>query len=143
MELLKRTHGIIGTLLKPYKGRQQSESYTKKLKDLKLSWEETLFDIASCKCKYLNDCHCSKEKKIPAQEREFVIDQRTTRNLVIGSIDVASSRKIAKRNQKKMGRSQDPEKHFEKRLKLKSKDTASGPGDSENETRNDPEKLPD
>ncbi|CAH1115245.1 unnamed protein product [Psylliodes chrysocephalus] len=81
--------------------KKQSENYTKKLKELKLSWEETLFDIASCKCKDLNDCYCSKAKKIPAQEREFVIDQRTTRSLVIGSIDVASSRKtgenIAKR----------------------------------------------
>ena len=142
-EKIKKLNTDYRTLLKPYKGRQQSESYAKKLRDLKLSWEETLFDIASCKCRDLNDCHCSKEKKIPAEEREFVIDQRTTRNLVIGSIDVASSKNIAKRNQRKMERSQESEEQIEKRPKVKSKETASGPGDSENETRNDPGKLPD
>ncbi|CAH1109409.1 unnamed protein product [Psylliodes chrysocephalus] len=115
---IKKLNTDYRTLLKPYKNRQQSESYTKKIKDLKLSWGGTLFDIDNCKCKDLNDCHCSKEKKIPTQEREFVIDQRTTRNLVIGSIiDVASSRKIAKRKQRKMERSQEPEEQFEKRPK--------------------------
>ncbi|CAH1113458.1 unnamed protein product [Psylliodes chrysocephalus] len=109
-EIIKKLNTDYRTLLKPYKGKQQSESYTKKLKDLKLSWEETLFGITSYKCKDLNYCHCYKEKKIPAQEREFVIDQRTTTNLVIGSIDVAYSRKIVKRNQMKMERSQEPEK---------------------------------
>ncbi|CAH1106157.1 unnamed protein product [Psylliodes chrysocephalus] len=53
------------------------------------------------------------------------------------------SRKIAKRNQRKRERSQEAGEQFEKRPKLKSKDTASGPGDSENKTRNDPGKLPD
>lgn len=62
----------------------------------------TLFDISACKCLNYEQCKCSV--KIPRMERSFLTDQRNERKMVIGSIDVSTSRKlklIGKRQQRK------------------------------------------
>lgn len=44
----------------------------------------SIFDIASCKCDILHgECQCEDEKKIPSADKEFIVDQRTDRNMRI------------------------------------------------------------
>lgn len=57
-----------------------------------------LFDICSCTCKLTRDttfknvvghCSCPRDKKVPSHELPFLIDQRTTRQMYIGGVDLA------------------------------------------------------
>lgn len=66
-----------------------------------------LFDVCSCKCydegiRNRNSCTCPRENKIPALEWPFWIDQKSDRKMVIGSIDISESRKIVKREKRKV-----------------------------------------
>lgn len=55
-----------------------------------------LFDISACKCPSLKNCTCVAERKVPEEEKVFLIDQRSERQMVIGEID----RKITARREK-------------------------------------------
>ena len=46
-----------------------------------------LFDICSCKCSKRDICTCPKSKKINQMEWNFLVDQRTEREMFIGNID--------------------------------------------------------
>jgi hypothetical protein len=46
-----------------------------------------LFDAACCKCETFSDCQCERGKKVPIQERSFLVDQRSMRKMVIGAVD--------------------------------------------------------
>lgn len=46
-----------------------------------------LFDIAACQCEDLDTCKCDRDMKVPQRERQFLMDQRTTRKMQIGTID--------------------------------------------------------
>lgn len=46
-----------------------------------------LFDIAACQCEDLGACKCDRDMKVPQRERQFLMDQRTTREMQIGGID--------------------------------------------------------
>jgi hypothetical protein len=73
-----------------------STSYMKR----KEEYEEKLaklFDIAACKCTNFNDCYCSIEKKTPLMEQDFLRDQRSERKLVIGPIDVCTSKNLKRK----------------------------------------------
>lgn len=63
-----------------------------------------LFDIASCKCKELPHCICPTDKKVPKQEQPFLIDQRTSRNMFIGKIDITTTNKLQKTLKRKLDR---------------------------------------
>ena len=63
-----------------------------------------LFDIASCKCKELPHGICPTDKKVPKQEQPFLIDQRTSRNMIIGKIDITSTKKLQKTLKRKLDR---------------------------------------
>lgn len=56
-----------------------------------------LFDISCCKCDSFNRCSCSKDKKVPPLEQAFLEDQRTTRKMMIGSVDKIQSKKNIQR----------------------------------------------
>ncbi|CAH0558849.1 unnamed protein product [Brassicogethes aeneus] len=67
--------------LKPYKDREEAACYKKKMEDSKCKWEQTLFDIACCKCE--NSRCCSKERKVPVikktifnQSAKYIKDDR-------------------------------------------------------------------
>ena len=62
----------------------------------------TLFDISTCKCTNFATCACSREKKVPAQEQQFLCDQRTVRKMYIGSIDKRTTKRNEKTLQRKM-----------------------------------------
>lgn len=66
---------------------------TAKLDEFRRS-SRVLFDISSCKCTDISKCTCSREKKVPAREQSFLIDQRSTRKMFIGTIDTVTSKKL-------------------------------------------------
>ena len=44
-----------------------------------------MFDICTCKCKKIIDCHC--KVKVHTRERYFLVDQRTVRKMAIGNVE--------------------------------------------------------
>lgn len=56
-----------------------------------------LFDICSCKCKQIELCSCLREKKVPIEERKFLLDQRQERKMRIGGIDRIITTKLQKK----------------------------------------------
>src|SRR6218665_1074355 len=64
-----------------------------------------LFEIAACKCLDVSQlCKYAKGKKVPQEERQFLIDQRTSRNMMIGHVDIIGrpTKKLQKRKAKEM-----------------------------------------
>lgn len=59
-----------------------------------------LFDIAGCQCKDLLKCTCEKNMKIPAKEHDFLIDQRTARQMQISSVDTKVTRALMRKEAK-------------------------------------------
>lgn len=66
-----------------------------KLNDF-LAKSRVLFDISSCKCQNINMCECPKERKVPKKEQSFLIDQRTSRKMIIGGVDICYSKRLEK-----------------------------------------------
>ena len=60
---------------------------------------QNLFDIAACQCLDLSICTCPRESKVPELEREFLLDQRNERKMVIGSLDRETTCKLTKATQ--------------------------------------------
>lgn len=42
-----------------------------------------LFDIAQCQCKRIYECKCVYTARVPQEEKEFLVDQRTCRNMCV------------------------------------------------------------
>ena len=55
-----------------------------------------VIDICSYKCNDFNNCNCVMDKKVPAIEREFLIDQRTIRKM--GNDDRSVTAILSKRS---------------------------------------------
>lgn len=81
---------------------RKSEKNLQKLKDFQTQAEKKLFDASACKCEDFELCSCSQLSKVPLEEREFLIDQRTTRKMVIGSVDALLTAKMKKKTQRKL-----------------------------------------
>src|SRR6218665_1124527 len=61
-----------------------------------------LFDIAACKCLDVPQlCKGAKDRNVPQEERQFLIDQRTSRNMTIGHVDIIGTKKVEKRHKRK------------------------------------------
>ena len=78
LKLIQCTHDEFRKLIKPYKGRKTDRRFMLKLQAYADKNKQKLFDIAVCKCSHGN-CKCAKEHKLPADEQNFVQDQRTSR----------------------------------------------------------------
>ena len=64
---------------------------------------EGLFDICTCNCASRNSCTCPSDKKVHEREWEFLVDQRTNRNMVISSsVDGDVTRRWARKDATKM-----------------------------------------
>lgn len=72
-----------------------------KMKEFRLR-SKVLFDIAACKCRDLLQCTCPKNKKIPLREHNFITDQRTARQMVIGAIDIHTTKQITRSLKRKL-----------------------------------------
>ena len=62
------------------------------------SAERNLFDISLCKCKDFLSCSCTI--KVSVAEREFLTDKRTSRKMVIGTVDQKTTKVLEKRSVK-------------------------------------------
>lgn len=64
-EKIRLLHDAYRNILKPFKDRKNSETFQRKLNKFKVKAENTLFDIARCKCTDFNNCRCDKSNKVP------------------------------------------------------------------------------
>lgn len=86
LQMIRKYHDRCRKILKSFKGRKNKDGYKAKLLAFRKESKQTLFDIASCKC-VDGTCSCSKDRKVPAEEVEFLSDQRTVRLMCISGID--------------------------------------------------------
>ncbi|KAH9627844.1 hypothetical protein HF086_001740 [Spodoptera exigua] len=96
MQLIKSYHAKCKNLLKSLKRLSEE-----KIQDFHRN-SEKLFDLSSCKCKDLELCKCSKDQKIPKEERAFLIDQRTERKMIMGTVDLLTSKRKRKLSDRKI-----------------------------------------
>lgn len=93
MQMIRTYHDKYRNLLKSSKGKAGRESYQRKVETFKRD-SKKLFDIAACKCKNTNTCTCSRDRKVPIEERPFLLDQRCERKMMIGSIDIQKTKQL-------------------------------------------------
>lgn len=96
MQLIKSYHAKCKNLLKSLKRLSEE-----KIQDFHRN-SEKLFDVSSCKCKDLELCKCSKDQKIPKEERAFLIDQRTERKMIMGTVDLLTTKRKKKLSDRKI-----------------------------------------
>src|SRR6218665_2576535 len=57
-----------------------------------------LFDLSKCKCSdMVSNCKCAKAHTVPANERQFLQDQRRQRKMIIGGIDQKETSKLKRK----------------------------------------------
>lgn len=97
LQLIRSYHEKYRRLLKPYQDRRTNKKYQEKITEF-VTESQRLFDICSCKCKLTNSkCTCSKDSRVPKEEVSFLIDQRTTRKMMIGGVDLVATVKNMKK----------------------------------------------
>ena len=72
--------------MKTYKDRSHTKHHQKKLKGFETN-AQMLFYTAACRCTSACVCKCKPELRVPPEETSFLLDQRTSRKMVIGGID--------------------------------------------------------
>ena len=80
-------------MLKPLKSRKDCKAYSAEVEALRIQAQRKLFDIVACKCKLPSNCSCSKERIIPKEEHEFILDQ-SSELAIIGGWDWKNSWKM-------------------------------------------------
>uniref|UniRef100_A0A6P7HAI7 Uncharacterized protein LOC114349502 n=1 Tax=Diabrotica virgifera virgifera TaxID=50390 RepID=A0A6P7HAI7_DIAVI len=111
--ILKRSLDEMKALNKSFERDQHKQTFSSHLSKF-LEKSGKLFDVCTCKCSDLNSCSCVREKKVPVMEREFLIDQRTVRQMMIGNIDLKSTaqnkKRIIRKEKETMKRQEKEEK---------------------------------
>ncbi|KAJ8928633.1 hypothetical protein NQ314_018777 [Rhamnusium bicolor] len=97
---IREYHNKYRGLLKSYKQRSAVPSNTRQIEEFKIK-SKSLFDIAACKCISFEKCLCDKSKKMPIKERPFLLDQRSTRKMMIGNVDYKMSKQLQNRTKRK------------------------------------------
>ena len=82
------------SILKSFNSRKEQTTFKQKVENFESLSKVRLFDICSCKCTDFNPCSCKRELKIPTNEQMFLTDQRTSRQMFIGGIDVDATKKM-------------------------------------------------
>lgn len=111
LQMIKTYHDKYRNILKSAKSRINNDTFKKKLEHFQNEAKNGLFDIAACKCVEFSICNCEKSRKVPIIEQVFIIDQRTTRKMVMTSIDTSTTKKL----QKKIMRKEIDAKRIEKK----------------------------
>ncbi|XP_060808125.1 uncharacterized protein LOC132903564 [Amyelois transitella] len=96
LKLIRTYHDKYRGLLKPYQGRKMNKKYQQKIAEF-VTESQRLFDVCSCKCKLISECTCSKDNRVPREEVSFLLDQRTTRKMMIGGVDLVATEKNIKK----------------------------------------------
>lgn len=81
--LLKRLHDEYIVLAKS-KNHKIFENVRKRFVDKN---KNQLFNICTCKCEDSEKCTCPRNRRIPANEREFINDQKSARKMVFARIN--------------------------------------------------------
>ena len=76
-------------LLKPFKCCKNDSNYCANITSFFWKHNNKLFDIAAYKCNW-SECKCSKDRKVPTEEREFLSDQTILGYTVIAGVDHAA-----------------------------------------------------
>ena len=102
MAMIQKCHNKRRNILRSKNTKKGSaKQYEKNVQDFKITCLK-LFDISACKCISFDYCSCTKDKKVPNEERDFLKDQRSRRLMVIGSVDVTSTKKKMKSLKRKI-----------------------------------------
>jgi len=102
LEKMRLCHDRYRNILKPYKSRHQDPKYQAKIDEYIAETKAQLFDISTCKCLDIDFCKCQKDRKVPLAERHFLVNQRTSRTMMIGRVDVKMTKSIRKKAARKM-----------------------------------------
>lgn len=104
LQMIKTYHDKYRNILKLAKSRINNDTFKKKLENFQNESKNSLFDIVACKCVEFSICNCEKSRKLPIIEQVFIIDQRTTRKIVVTSINISTTKKLQKKNNEKRNR---------------------------------------
>jgi hypothetical protein len=100
-----------------------------------------LFDISRCRCDDMKTCQCAYNDKIPVDEREFVVDQRGPRRMVIGAIDQRGTALNQRRMKRNLTTSTTPTTTTPKIPRFES-ETSPIPSDSQSDSPSDDDSEP-
>lgn len=95
------THSLGTRISKLYNKAMDINKYNKSRKNYdtmvrSLNEEfDALFDVCTCKCDSFIKCSCPI--KVPVNEREFLLDQRTARQMYVSTVDVPGTRKLQRK----------------------------------------------
>ena len=93
-ELRKKNVNIYANLKKSI-GRKETKNFKLKLEAFQNSICK-LFDISACKCTDSLECACRKEKKVPMEDRNFLLDQRSGWKMYIRLINKPATKEMEK-----------------------------------------------
>ena len=132
---VKEYHQTFQSIMKSYQSKKNSAAFQTKLEKFK-DESKKLFDFASCKCKDMENCNCSKKVKIPVMERGFMKDQRTDRKMYNGNCDSRATKLLRKRSLRREGHLNLAQKTVERRQELPDfiKETVQGFSDSDEDS---------
>lgn len=94
IQMLKTYHNKMQSIKKRSKSKRSNSE--KNLKEFQDHAKANLFDISACKCDVLESCSCTAERKVPIEERKFLLDQRKHRKMMISSLDVTATKRSMK-----------------------------------------------
>ena len=97
---IKDYHDKFRTLMKPYKQRSKDSNYLHKIELFKKD-SDRMFDIAACKCIDLSRCTCEKIRKVPINERVFLVDQRNERKMMISNVEITTTKQQERKLKRK------------------------------------------
>jgi hypothetical protein len=119
LEKIRLFHNKYRNLLKPYSSRKNAPKYAEKITSFADEASTSLFDIAACKCLDMALCHCTNDKKVPHEERDFLVDQRSARKMMIGHVDVKMTNKLKRRHLRKLNEARKIARHLENSTAVK------------------------
>src|SRR5699024_4103479 len=93
---IENQHNKDKSLVNQFKIRP-SPTNQQKVNDFKESKENELFEAGKCHCPDPDNCTCPRSRKIPQEERPFIVDQRTNRQGGIGGVDREATSKLRKK----------------------------------------------
>ena len=94
LQMIHTYHGKYTNIKRSYKRDKTRTAFQAKINTFRQEACTKLFDIAACKCIAFENCTCERTKKIPRNEYNFLKDQRTTRLLYIGSLDINETKRL-------------------------------------------------
>lgn len=100
-DMIKKYHEKYRKIIKLLSAKG-SANKLEKVKTFRDDAKRKLFDICLCKCTELKRCNCSLSNKVPKEEQEFLLDQRTTRKMFIGSVNRALTIKTMQKSSRKL-----------------------------------------